>query len=925
MTKLTIDYNESAGSLRVNEAEVDDFTVALTYDSVPSGDPGDNGDNGDNDDTGSTGDTGDSGSTGDTGETGDTGSTGDSGDSGDSGSTGDTGTSGDPGKGTEPPPPPPVSVPATAVGLNGAAGLQADVDFTLDHSKAWAFGGWYKQDSTSQSAAFVSTANHNNCALEITSYNGDKIVLYFQNGSAQLANKKLSSTGIATDWFFAVVANKPSDGKVTVRLAKYGDAIDALYADSAAFAKDIDVNKWAIGNNIGPGSHGHSNYLTGAVQEQFVFMDQAIADADIVAIANGDKVVSDLGDPRHYWELTDPSDLSGGGTVAAKLTAAGGKLSQVDGPTFTADGGTGGSDDPGGPGGSKGPGDDNGSGHGSNPGSSGGTGTNPPKKTGVALKEATLVAGATGKPVTVTAKQKMADGSHKTWKASVDPGKIARLHDGDTLSAITVNHIPEGGVTIGNDIADTTADVVLSSLIVHDPDGHKLHDGELTIYPYTHTRPFWYKTPEVIRKPKLHLLPDWNKGGHSSVASAYHGKDKAKDKRGNDLNGPMGSGLIQTATGTTGDRMDIGPLPEWDVAYLVNPSAENARVVRGMADAMATYPLHVRDAETLKMLSIDKYPQASIDYRFTGKSNNPIKKAQSSTPWKTTQQSAHMAGFMILSTLIFDTSYDREELAMNANYCELADVPTKHYRNGADVEIWGQFQTRGKAWTLRQVGAAANLVPEWSGYFNRWMDHADVYVRKHFSDPKGLPADWFDFRAGISFAMPNYMNHYLIMGAYMAYQMGCKQMKYHLDYFGRLPVQQMLDAPHEVADWYHPRGKYQGKIAKSWSDVLKITAEGGASKGLTSPGKIKAALHCKEGSAEMQAAIHGKNWQKKYKLGDFTRSPTSAANGAAYVLCTLACMRQYDGIDRIDAAATKAQKYERVDWGSASRYYIALS
>jgi hypothetical protein len=237
----------------------------------------------------------------------------------------------------------------------------------------------------------------------------------------------------------------------------------------------------------------------------------------------------------------DPHSIRGeSGTDTAQLSVVGDAPVAVDGPDTDAD------HSPSQPG----SGDDE------------GDGGQPPSSGGEAIKEATLVEGASGDPVHVSATEKFADGSSKTWTASVDPGKIVRMHYGDTLSWITVVHYPEGGVTVGNDIAGLTYNIELTNLKITDPFGNVLFNDALPLYCYARTRPWWYIEQKQVANPRLNLLPEWDTQGQSSYVSEYHSHDGKTDSNRQLINGPVGYGNIRTGVANTGETSMIGPLPE---------------------------------------------------------------------------------------------------------------------------------------------------------------------------------------------------------------------------------------------------------------------------------------------------------------------------------------------------------------------------
>jgi hypothetical protein len=63
---------------------------------------------------------------------------------------------------------------------------------------------------------------------------------------------------------------------------------------------------------------------------------------------------------------------------------------------------------------------------------------------------------------------------------------------------------------------------------------------------------------------------------------------------------PMGRGTVSRAMGTTGERADIGLLPEWNVRHLVTQSEAHERVARVNGLAAAGFRLTFRKRETLQ-------------------------------------------------------------------------------------------------------------------------------------------------------------------------------------------------------------------------------------------------------------------------------------------------------------------------------------
>ncbi|CAM5592325.1 hypothetical protein [Rhodanobacter lindaniclasticus] len=113
-------------------------------------------------------------------------------------------------------------------------------------------------------------------------------------------------------------------------------------------------------------------------------------------------------------------------------------------------------------------------------------------------------------------------------------------------------------------------------------------------------------------------------------------------------------------------------MTEWDACYLTNPTADNARVVRGMADAAAPVPFHVRDFGTGKMLDVRTYPRASMQDTQRGVGSNPIAAFTTRWPFLLGQAQSHATNYGALACTLWGTEFDREQAAMWANYiCSL--------------------------------------------------------------------------------------------------------------------------------------------------------------------------------------------------------------------------------------------------------------
>lgn len=195
----------------------------------------------------------------------------------------------------------------------------------------------------------------------------------------------------------------------------------------------------------------------------------------------------------------------------------------------------------------------------------------------------------------------------------------------------------------------------------------------------------------------------------SDIMSDLEGEgNKLSDK-------PMSAGTIARHMPDTGGRWDIGPLPTWSVADLLNGDKGTRKLVLANGDAAGAVPWHLRDRKTGLPLSIDAHPRTWLDPRGTGTVAEgvvPEPFEQENHGW--TMDDAHQPSLSYYPYLLTGSQYYRDELAMQAAFVLLSY--DDGYRGGAqgyimgkDNEAWNQV--RGLAWSLRTLANAAFVLP----------------------------------------------------------------------------------------------------------------------------------------------------------------------------------------------------------------------
>lgn len=467
-----------------------------------------------------------------------------------------------------------------------------------------------------------------------------------------------------------------------------------------------------------------------------------------------------------------------------------------------------------------------------------------------------------------------------------DPSKGSLMYYGDGLCACIENAWPTGD--LAGTFKLTAGDTVL-------------FDGHLTIWAKTRTRPFWLRTPQVRPDADLSAFPTYGAG--SETASMY-GYYLTAD------NSPMGRGVAAPVMGMTGEQATLGPLPQWDAVYITNPSAENAAVVRGMADSAAVWGFHLIDPATNKMLSLVDYPRASMLGAQIGAAGNPVPISTTANPNKVDSSASHAPAFCALACELFGTDYDREELALWANFCG-GLWQNYSYRLPCGYAAHNHGQTRGKGRGLVVVLYAALFSSE-PAYFERWLDAIPSDMESTWLGQTGIHVDQKDIPYPNGAIAP-WQNHILGYGIGLALEHGHSAFQRVFDYFAETWMDSMLDSPHELATIYEVAIKDgAGSFVQNWSGALALAAIYDV--------KLAAALQCAEGSQALMDALQRTDASK---AGDFIGYPTSPT-GYAAMMQPFGAMVAKHATDQVRAQAAWAKflQWRRIDSRDNPKYDV---
>ena len=235
-----------------------------------------------------------------------------------------------------------------------------------------------------------------------------------------------------------------------------------------------------------------------------------------------------------------------------------------------------------------------------------------------------------------------------------------------------------------------------------------------------HKQFWWGASPQTnVRHNGAYLMaskavPNYDR----TVSISETGLADLNNKWASSSNGPMGVGILNPGMPTAGGRPDIGPLPQWAAMYLISGDSRAKNVTLGTGDLAGSWPIHYRDKNTDRPVSIADYPYMTLLGNIGDTVNPATGKSEafpacggdcSTSPYNYNPDSAHQPSLAYVPYLTTGDYYYLEELQFWANWNMLRYNP--YYRNFATGTLQ-QDEIRGQAWTLRTLGQTAYITPD---------------------------------------------------------------------------------------------------------------------------------------------------------------------------------------------------------------------
>lgn len=295
--------------------------------------------------------------------------------------------------------------------------------------------------------------------------------------------------------------------------------------------------------------------------------------------------------------------------------------------------------------------------------------------------------------------------------------------------------------------------------------------------------------------------------------------------------GPMGIGMAERYMGTTGGRPDIGPLPRWHAAYVLNQDEVSKKVALGMGDLAGSWPIHYKDKNTGKFVSLDDYPYISSIWNTgvtlnpaTGKKEAPTacdeaNNALCVAPYK--PDTAHQPSMTYVPYLVTGDYYYLDELHYWANYNFIK--MNSHWRESVKGLFAGSHQDRGQAWAMRTLGNAASITPDShpaKTYFtSRLKYNIDDYLDRYVTNsPNGYGA----MKPNYSYPTASpWMDDFFTWSLGYVYDLGYKDVKPVYKWKSKFPVQRLGYGTNNPNDYcWNMAAAYHLKIAPAKGEPM---------------------------------------------------------------------------------------------------------
>lgn len=267
---------------------------------------------------------------------------------------------------------------------------------------------------------------------------------------------------------------------------------------------------------------------------------------------------------------------------------------------------------------------------------------------------------------------------------------------------------------------------------------------------------------------------------------------------------PMGVGLADPAMGSAGGRPDIGLQPGWTVTYLLSGNKAVKDAAFGTANLAGSWPMHYRDRNTDRPLSLNDYPYATI-LGNPGDAYNPATGKNEAFPAcggdcssPNDPESSHQPDFSFVPYLLTGDYYHLEELQFWTMFNLIQFNPA--YRNYNAALVKGD-QVRGQAWDMRTLAQAAYITPDkdpMKAQFATWLSnnldwYLSTYPNSGTANALGVVTNGYAVVYNNNTGIAPWQDDFFTAAMGRVAELGFAKARTMLQWKAKFPVARMLD------------------------------------------------------------------------------------------------------------------------------------
>lgn len=244
---------------------------------------------------------------------------------------------------------------------------------------------------------------------------------------------------------------------------------------------------------------------------------------------------------------------------------------------------------------------------------------------------------------------------------------------------------------------------------------------------------------------------------------------------------PLRSGTLETDMPGTGERPDIGALPDWAARFFLTQDYRDYAVMMANGQASGTFNWHLKDGDTGEYVSIYDHPRFWNDFRASSAWYGDDAPSQDNFDYVTgfRPDTAHQPSLTYLPYLVSGDRYFSDELAAQATWSIQSVFSPKRLLNETDDLLFYQ-ELRGVAWTLRTLADAAFALPDdsvYKTYVDEVLNNNLNWLVEHFveggmSDERGMLEGFLDDLWNTGYSHDQYGNDTPWQEDYLANALG---------------------------------------------------------------------------------------------------------------------------------------------------------